>query len=136
MATDGQIPLQRQKPFSGRTNTVLLELQLSSDFVASHCLGNVTDDLIKIIKTDIEKTIYDLTKQITYKLKETPDAGTDKEIKSTCIIIEAYIKNDPSPPTQPNTPLPILIPVQNIPTKAFEIETENVNHLVVKRLDW
>jgi hypothetical protein len=111
------------------TITPTIKILLGSDFVASHHLGNVTDDLVEIIKTDIEKTIYDLTKQIAYKLKETPDAGTDEEIKSACIIVEAYIKNNPSLPTRPNTPLPVLIPVQNILTKAFEIETEEVNHL-------
>jgi hypothetical protein len=111
------------------TITPTIKILLGSDFIASHHLGNVTDDLIEIIKTDIEKTIYDLTKQITYKLKETPDTGTDEEIKSAHIIVEAYIKNDPNPPTRPNTPLPVLIPVQNIPTKAFKIEPEEVNHL-------
>jgi hypothetical protein len=111
------------------TITPTIKILLGSDFIASHCLGNVTDNLIKIIKVDIEKTIYDLTKQIAYKLKETPDTGTDKEIKSAQIIIEVYIKNNPSLPTRPNTPLPILIPVQNIPPKAFEIETEDINHL-------
>jgi hypothetical protein len=76
-----------------------------------------------MVKTDVEKAIYDLTKQITYKLKVTPDAGTDEEIKSTCIIIDAYIKNDPNLPTCPNTPLPIPMPTG----RNFEEEYKNIN---------
>jgi hypothetical protein len=111
------------------TITPTIRILLGTDSVTSHQLESVTDNLIEIVKTDAEKTVYNLTKQITYKLKATPNAGTDEEIKSTCIIVDVYTKNDPNPATQPNTPLPVLIPVRNIPTKAFEIETKNINHL-------
>jgi hypothetical protein len=56
-------------------------------------------------------------------LKATPDTGTNEEIKSTCIIIEAYIRNDPNPPTHPNTPLPVPMPTG----RNFEEEYENIN---------
>jgi hypothetical protein len=110
------------------TNTMLsitptIRILLGTDFVTSHRLESVTDDLVEIVKTDTEKTIYDLTKQITYKLKATPDAGTDKEIKSAHIIVDAYIKNDLNPPTHPNTPLPIPMPTG----RNFEEEYENIN---------
>jgi hypothetical protein len=103
--------------------TPTIRILLSTDFVTSHCLESVTDDLVEIVKTDTKKTVYDLTKQIAYKLKATPDAGTNKEIKSTCIIIDAYIKNDPNPPTCPNSPLPIPMPTG----RNFEEEYENIN---------
>jgi hypothetical protein len=105
------------------TITPTIRILLGTDFVTSHQLESVTDNLVEIVKTDAEKTIYDLTKQITYKLKATPDAGTDKEIKSARIIIDAYIKNDPNPPTCPNTPLPIPMPTG----RNFEEEYENIN---------
>jgi hypothetical protein len=89
-------------------------------------LENITDELVDTVKIDIKKTVYNLTKQIAYKLKATPNARTDEEIQSACIIIDAYIKNDTNPPTQLDTPLPIPIPIQNIPTKDFEIK--NVDH--------
>jgi hypothetical protein len=76
-----------------------------------------------MVKTDVEKAVYNLTKQIAYKLKATPDAGTDEEIKSARIIVDAYIKNDPNPPTRPNTPLPIPMPTG----RNFEEEYENIN---------
>jgi hypothetical protein len=81
------------------TITPTIKILLGSDFVASHHLESVTDELIETVKVDVEKTVYNLTKQIAYKLKGTPEAGTDEEIKSACIIIEAYIKNDPNLPT-------------------------------------
>jgi hypothetical protein len=93
--------------------TPTIRILLSSDFVASHHLESATDNLVKIVRTDIEKAVYDLTKQIAFKLKATPDARTDEEIKSTHIIIDAYVKNDHNPPTHPNTPLPIPMPVKN-----------------------
>jgi hypothetical protein len=105
--------------------TPTIRILLGTDFVTSHHLESVTDDLVEIVKTDTEKTVYDLTKQITYKLKATPDAGTDEEIKSARIIVDTYIKNDPNPPTRPNTPLPIPIPM---PTgRDFETEYKNIN---------
>jgi hypothetical protein len=88
--------------------TPTIKILLGTDFVTSHHLESVTDDLVKIDKTDTEKTVYNLTKQIAYKLKATPDTGTNEEIKSACIIIEAYIRDDPNPPTCPNTPLPVM----------------------------
>jgi hypothetical protein len=106
------------------TITPTIEILLGNDFVAAHHLENVTDELVETIKIDVEKMVYNLTKQITYKLKATPDAGTDKEIQSSCIIIDAYLKNDTNIPTQPNTPLPI--PVCNHPDQ--DIEIENVDH--------
>jgi hypothetical protein len=86
------------------TITPTIKILLSSDFVASHHLESVTDKLIETVKVNIKKTIYNLTKQIAYKLKGTPEARTDKKIKLARIIIEAYIKNNPNLPTQPNTP--------------------------------
>jgi hypothetical protein len=103
--------------------TPTIRILLSTDFVTSHHLESVTDDLVEIVKTNTKKTIYNLTKQIAYKLKATPDAGTDKEIKSAHIIIDAYIKNNPNLPTHPNTPLPIPMPTG----KNFEEEYENIN---------
>jgi hypothetical protein len=81
------------------TITPTIKILLGNDFVAAHHLENVTDELIKIIKINIEKTVYNLTKQIAYKLKATPDAGTDEEIQSAHIIVDTYIKNDTNPPT-------------------------------------
>jgi hypothetical protein len=86
-------------------------------------LETITNKLIKTIKIDIKKLVYNLTKQITYKLKATPDVRTDEEIKSTCIIINAYVKDDANPPTHSNTPLPI--PICNYQ----EMEYENLNHI-------
>jgi hypothetical protein len=100
-----------------------IRILLSTDFVISHRLETIMDDLIEIVKTDTEQTIYKLTQQITYKLKATPEAGTDKEIKSACIVVDAYIKNNPNPPTHPNTPLPIPMPTG----RNFEEEYENIN---------
>jgi hypothetical protein len=76
------------------TITPTIKILLGSDFVAAHCLENVTDELIETIKINIEKTVYNLTKQIAYKLKATPDAGTDEKIQTACIIVDTYIKND------------------------------------------
>jgi hypothetical protein len=70
------------------TITPTIKILLSSNFVAAHCLENVTDELVETVKIDIEKTVYNLTKQIAYKLKATSDAETDKEIQSACIIID------------------------------------------------
>jgi hypothetical protein len=56
-------------------------------------------------------------------LKATPNAGTDEEIKSVHIIVDAYIKNNQNPPTHPNTPLPILMPTG----RNFEEEYKNIN---------
>jgi hypothetical protein len=103
--------------------TPTIKILLGTDFVTSHHLGSITDDLVEIIRTDTEKAVYELTKQITFKLKATPDAGTDEEIKSTCIIIDTYIKNGQNPPTCPNTPLPIPMPTG----RNFEEEYENIN---------
>jgi hypothetical protein len=105
------------------TITPTIRILLGTDFVTSHRLESVTDDLIEIVKTEAEKTIYNLTKQITYKLKATPDAKTDEEIKSARIIVNAYIKNNPNLPTCPNTPLPIPMPTG----RNFEEEYENIN---------
>jgi hypothetical protein len=103
--------------------TPTIKILLGSDFVASHHLESATDNLIEIVRTDTEKAVYNLTKQIAFKLKATPDAGTDEEIKSVRIIIDAYIKNDHNPPTCPNTPL--LIPMPN--GRNFEEEYKNIN---------
>jgi hypothetical protein len=103
--------------------TPTIKILLGSDFVASHHLETATNDLVEIVRTDTEKAIYNLTKQIAFKLKATPNAGTDEEIKSACIIIDAYIKNDHNPPTCPNTPLPIPMPAG----RNFEEEYENIN---------
>jgi hypothetical protein len=105
------------------TITPTIRILLSTDFITSHRLESVTDDLVEIVKTDTEKTIYDLTKQIAYKLKATLDAGTDEEIKSTHIIVDTYIKNNLNPPTHPNTPLPIPMPTR----RNFEEEYKNIN---------
>jgi hypothetical protein len=105
--------------------TPTIRILLSSDFIASHHLESATDDLVEIVRTDIEKAVYDLTKQIAFKLKATPNAGTDKEIKSACIIVDTYIKNDHNPPTCPNTPLPIPMPAG----RNFEKEYENINFI-------
>jgi hypothetical protein len=105
--------------------TPTIRILLGTDFVTSHHLESVTDNLVEIVKTGTEKTVYDLTKQIAHKLKAIPDTGTDEEIKSACIIIDTYIKNDLNPPTRPNMPLPIPIPM---PTgRDFEAEYENIN---------
>jgi hypothetical protein len=103
--------------------TPTIKILLGSNFVASHHLETATDDLVEIVRTNTEKAVYDLTKQIAFKLKTTPDASTDEEIKSARIIIDAYIKNDHSPPTHPNTPLPIPMPTG----RNFEEEYENIN---------
>jgi hypothetical protein len=103
--------------------TPTIRILLGSDFVASHNLESATNDLIEIVRTDIEKAVYDLTKQIAFKLKATPDAGTDKEIKSARIIVDAYIKSDHNPPTRPNTPLPIPMPAG----RNLKEEYENIN---------
>jgi hypothetical protein len=104
--------------------TPTIKILLGSDFVASHHLETATDNLVEIIRTDTEKAVYDLTKQIAFKLKATPDAGADEEIKSAHIIVDAYIKNnDHNPPTHPNTPLPIPMPTG----RNFEEEYENIN---------
>jgi hypothetical protein len=105
--------------------TPTIKILLGSDFVASHNLQTATDDLIEIVRTETEQTIYNLTKQIAFKLKATPEAGTDEEIKSACIIVDAYIKNDHNPPTHPNTPLPIPMPAG----RNFEEEYENINFI-------
>jgi hypothetical protein len=103
--------------------TPTIKILLGTNFVTSHHLGSVTDDLVEIVRTDTEKAVYKLTKQIAFKLKATPDAGTDEEIKSVHIIIDAYIKNNHNPPTHPNTPLPIPMPTG----RNFEEEYENIN---------
>jgi hypothetical protein len=79
--------------------TPTIKILLGNDFVAAHCLENITDKLVETVKINIEKTVYNLTKQIAYKLKATPDAGTDKEIQFACIIVDTYVKNDTNPPT-------------------------------------
>jgi hypothetical protein len=104
--------------------TPTIKILLGSDFIASHHLETTTNNLIEIVRTDTEKAVYNLTKQIAFKLKATPDASTDEEIKSAHIIVDAYIKNnDHNPPTHPNTPLPILTPA----SRNFEAEYENIN---------
>jgi hypothetical protein len=105
--------------------TPTIRILLGSDFVASHHLQTATDDLVEIVRTDTEQTVYELTKQIAFKLKATPDASMDKEIKSTCIIVDAYIKNDHNPPTRVNTPLPIPMPAG----RNFEEEYKNINFI-------
>jgi hypothetical protein len=105
--------------------TPTIRILLGSNFVASHHLESATDDLVEIVRTDIEKAVYDLTKQIAFKLKATPDTSMDKEIKSACIIVDAYIKNNHNPPTRPNTPLPIPMPAG----RNFEEEYENINFI-------
>jgi hypothetical protein len=103
--------------------TPTIKILLGTDFITSHHLGSVTDNLIEIIRTDTEKAVYKLTKQIAFKLKATPDAGTDEEIKSTHIIVDTYIKNDHNPSTHSDTPLPIPMPTG----RNFEEEYENIN---------
>jgi hypothetical protein len=105
--------------------TPTIRILLGSDFVASHHLESATDNLVKIVRTNIEKAVYDLTKQIAFKLKATPDTGTDEEIKFACIIVDAYIKNDHNPPTRLNTPLPIPMPAG----RNFEEEYKNINFI-------
>jgi hypothetical protein len=105
--------------------TPTIKILLGSDFVASHHLETATDNLVEIIRTNTEKAVYDLTKQITFKLKATPDASTNKKIKSAHIIINTYIKNNHDPPTRPNTPLPIPMPAG----RNFEEEYENINFI-------
>jgi hypothetical protein len=102
--------------------TPTIKILLGSDFVASHHLETATDNLVEIVRTNTEKAVYNLTKQIAFKLKATPNASTDEQIKSTCIIVDAYIKNN-NPPTHPNTPLPIPMPAG----RNFEEEYENIN---------
>jgi hypothetical protein len=105
--------------------TPTIKILLGSDFVASHNLQTATDDLVEIVRTETEQTIYNLTKQIAFKLKATPEAGTDEEIKSARIIVDAYIKDERNPPTRPNTPLPIPMPAG----RNFEEEYENINFI-------
>jgi hypothetical protein len=105
--------------------TPTIKILLGSDFVASHHLQTATNDLVKIVRTDAEQAVYDLTKQIAFKLKATPDASTDKEIKSARITVDAYIKNNHNPSTRPNTPLPIPMPAG----RNFEEEYENINFI-------
>jgi hypothetical protein len=105
--------------------TPTIKILLGSDFVASHHLQTATDDLVEIVRTNTEQTVYELTKQVAFKLKATPDAGTDKEIKSTRIIVDTYIKNNYNPPTRLNTPLPIPMPAG----RNFEEEYENINFI-------
>jgi hypothetical protein len=103
--------------------TPTIKILLGSDFVASHHLETSTNDLVEIVRTDTEKAVYKLTKQIAFKLKATPDAGTDEEIKSVRIIVDTYIKNEHNPLTRPNTPLPIPMPTG----RNFEEEYKNIN---------
>jgi hypothetical protein len=103
--------------------TPTIKILLGTNFVTSHHLGSITDNLVEIVRTDTEKAVYELTKQIAFKLKATPNAGTDEEIKSACIIVDAYIKNSQNPPTRPNTPLPIPMPTG----RNFEKEYKNIN---------
>jgi hypothetical protein len=105
--------------------TPTIKILLSSNFVASHHLQTTTDDLVEIVRTNTEQTVYELTKQVAFKLKATPDTGTDEEIKSARIIIDAYIKNNHNPPTHPNTPLPIPMPAG----RNFEEEYKNINFI-------
>jgi hypothetical protein len=105
--------------------TPTIRILLGSDFVASHHLESATNNLVEIVRTDIEKAVYNLTKQIAFKLKATPDAGTDEEIKSARIIVDAYIKNNHNPPTRPNTLLPIPMPAG----RNFEEEYKNINFI-------
>jgi hypothetical protein len=107
------------------TITPTIKILLGNNFVAAHHLKNITDKLVETVKIDVKKGVYNLTKQIAYKLKTTPDAGTDEEIQSAHIIIDAYLKHDTktASPTQPSTPLPI--PIHNYQ----EIEYENLNHI-------
>jgi hypothetical protein len=81
------------------TITSIIKILLGNDFIAAHHLETITDKLVETVKIDIKKTVYNLTKQIAYKLKATPDAGTDEEIQSACIIIDACVKNDTNLPT-------------------------------------
>jgi hypothetical protein len=106
------------------TITPTVKILLGSDFVANHCLETTTDELVEITKTDIERNVYNLTKQIAYKMKAMPEDGTEEEIQTTCIIIDAYLKHDATeqPFTCPNTPLPILMPKG----RNFEEEYENM----------
>jgi hypothetical protein len=76
------------------TITPTIKILLNSNFVAAHRLETITDKLVETVKIDVKKSVYNLTKQIAYKLKATPDAGTDKEIKSACIIVNTYVKDD------------------------------------------
>jgi hypothetical protein len=107
------------------TITPTIKILLGSDFVANHHLETITDKLVKTTKMDIERNIYNLTKQIAYKMKATPEAGTGEEIQTTCIIVDAYLKHGTTeqPFTCPNTPLPIPMPKG----RNFEEEYENIN---------
>jgi hypothetical protein len=105
--------------------TPTIKILLGSDFVASHHLQTATDNLVEIVRTDTEQTVYELTKQVAFKSKATPDAGTDEEIKSARIIVDTYIKNNHNPPTRPNTLLPIPMPAG----RNFEEEYENINFI-------
>jgi hypothetical protein len=105
--------------------TPTIKILLGSDFVASHHLQTATNNLVEIVRTDTEQTVYGLTKQVAFKLKATPDTGMDEEIKSTRIIVDAYIKNNHNPPTRPNTPLPIPMPAG----RNFEEEYKNINFI-------
>jgi hypothetical protein len=106
------------------TITPTIKILLGSDFVANYCLETITDELVDTTKTDIERNVYNLTKQIAYKMKATPEAGTDEEIQTACIIVDAYLKHDAKdqPPTCSNSPLPIPMPKG----RNFE-EYENIN---------
>jgi hypothetical protein len=42
--------------------TPTIRILLGTDFITSHHLESVTDDLIEIVKADTKKTVYDLTK--------------------------------------------------------------------------
>jgi hypothetical protein len=81
------------------TITPTIKILLGNDFVSAHHLETITDKLVETVKIDIKKTVYNLTKQIAYKLRATPDARTDKEIQSAHIIVDAYLKNDTNLPT-------------------------------------
>jgi hypothetical protein len=87
------------------TITPTIKILLGSDFVANHHLKTVTNELVKTTKTDIERNVYNLTKQIAYKMKATPEAGTEEEIQTACIIVDAYLKHNATkqPFTHPNT---------------------------------
>jgi hypothetical protein len=80
------------------TITPTIKILLSNNFIAAHHLENITDKLVETIKIDVKKGVYNLTKQITYKLKTTPDAGTDEEIQSAHIIVNAYLKHNTKTP--------------------------------------
>jgi hypothetical protein len=100
--------------FSIHQNPLNYPIKTKNKFsiVTMACLDIMLGELVDTVKGDIKHGTYELTKKIAYKLKETPEVGSDEEINAAWIIVEAYLQgnNKTPPPTFQHPLFPYLLP--------------------------